>query len=165
MFSSWETFIYSLIGMFIGGEVGFFLGRILGKKFVYWIAGDKQKVDEYLEKIKGRETVLLFFMFLFPFFPDDLLCSVAGISKISFKTFSIIQVITRITSIGCTILVYGGDLIPLEGWGWIVIAGLSVLGIIAFIISYKYADQIQEWFVNLYNKIGNWFKKLFTKNK
>jgi hypothetical protein len=67
------------------------------------------------------------------------------------------------TSIGCTILVYGGNLIPLHGWGIAVIAGLSVLGIIAFIISYKFADQIQEWFVNLYNKIGNWLKKIFSK--
>ena len=162
LFEPWEAFLYSLIGMFLGGSLGFYLGRVLGKKFVYWIAGDKQKVDEYLDKIKGRETVLLFFMFLFPFFPDDLLCSVAGISKIKFKTFSIIQIITRITSIGCTILVYGGYFIPLgENWGWIVIGILSVLGIIAFIFSYKYADQIQEWFVNIYNKVGNWFKKLF----
>ena len=163
IFEPLEAFFYSLIGMFLGGSVGFYLGRILGKKFVYWVAGDKEKVDEYLEKIKGRETVLLFFMFLFPFFPDDLLCSVAGISKIKFKTFSIIQIFTRITSIGCTILVYGGNLIPLHSWGIAVIIGLSILGIIAFIISYKYADQIQEWFVNLYNKIGNWFKNLFSK--
>lgn len=166
LFEPWEAFLYSLIGMFLGGSVGFYLGRVLGKKFVYWVAGDKQKVDDYLEKIKGRETVLLFFMFLFPFFPDDLLCSVAGISKIKFSTFSIIQFVTRITSIGCTILVYGGSLIPLDSsWGIWVIAGLSILGIIAFIISYKLADQIQEWFVNLYNKIGNWFKNLFKKNE
>jgi uncharacterized membrane protein YdjX (TVP38/TMEM64 family) len=166
LFEPWEAFLYSLIGMFLGGSLGFYLGRVLGKKFVYWIAGDKQKVDEYLDKIKGRETVLLFFMFLFPFFPDDLLCSVAGISKIKFKTFSIIQMITRITSIGCTILVYGGYFIPLgENWGWIVIGILSVLGIIAFIFSYKYADQIQEWFVNIYNKVGNWFKNLFKKKE
>lgn len=165
LFEPWEAFLYSLIGMFLGGSLGFYLGRVLGKKFVYWIAGDKQKVDDYLEKIKGRETVLLFFMFLFPFFPDDLLCSVAGISKIKFKTFSIIQLFTRITSIGCTILVYGGNLIPLHGWGIWVIVGLSILGIIAFIISYKLADQIQEWFVNLYTKIGNWFKNLFKKNE
>ena len=64
IFDPLEAFFYSLIGMFLGGSVGFYLGRILGKKFVYWIAGDKQKVDEYLDKIKGRETVLLFFMFL-----------------------------------------------------------------------------------------------------
>lgn len=165
LFEPWEAFLYSLIGMFLGGSLGFYLGRILGKKFVYWVAGDKEKVDEYLEKIKGRETVLLFFMFLFPFFPDDLLCSVAGISKIKFKTFSVIQFVTRITSIGCTILVYGGNLIPLHGWGIAVIVGLSILGIIAFIISYKYADQIQEWFVNLYTKIQNKLKSLFKRKK
>lgn len=151
--------------MFLGGSLGFYLGRVLGKKFVYWVTGDKQKVDDYLEKIKGKETILLFFMFLFPFFPDDLLCSVAGISKIKFSTFSIIQFITRLTSIGCTILVYGGDFIPLHGWGIAVIVALSILGLIAFIISYRFADQIQEWFVKTYNNISIWFKHLFKKEK
>ena len=151
VFGPWEGFFYSLIGMFLGGEFGFYLGRVIGKKFVYWIAGDKEKVDDYLEKIKGKETVLLFFMFLFPYFPDDLLCSVAGISKITFKTFSIIQFITRITSIGCTILVYGG-IIPYNEWGIPVIIVLSVLAILSFILSFKYTDKIQNWFVKLFSK-------------
>ena len=131
---------------------GFFLGRVIGKKFVYWIAGDKDKVDEYLEKMKGKETVVLFFMFLFPYFPDDLLCSVAGISSISWKTFTIIQLITKITSIGGTLLFMSGEFIPYSGWGIPVIVCLSILGILSFIFSFKYAEQIQDWFTNKFTR-------------
>ncbi len=152
LFGFIESFIYSLIGMFLGGLFAFFLGRILGKKFVYWVAGDKQKVEDYLTKMKGKETVILFFMFLFPFFPDDLLCMIAGITSISWKTYIIMQIITRITSIGATLIFLSGELIPYHDWGIPVIIAISILGIIAFIYSYKYADQIQDWFTNLFTK-------------
>ena len=39
LFEPWQAFLYSLIGMFLGGSFGFYLGRVLGKKFVYWIVG------------------------------------------------------------------------------------------------------------------------------
>lgn len=152
LFGFFESFLYSLIGMFLGGLFAFFLGRILGKKFVYWVAGDKQKVEDYLTKMKGKETVILFFMFLFPFFPDDLLCMIAGITSISWKTYIIMQIITRITSIGATLIFLSGELIPYHDWGIPVIIVISILGIIAFIYSYKYADQIQDWFTNLFTK-------------
>lgn len=138
--------------MFLGGLFAFLLGRVIGKKFVYWIAGDKEKVEEYLQKLKGKETVVLFFMFLFPYFPDDLLCSIAGMTSISWSTFIVIQFITRITSIGATLIFMSGELIPYNGWGIPVIIALSILGIIAFIISYKNADKIQDWFTNLFTK-------------
>ncbi len=152
LFGFFESLLYSFIGMFLGALFAFFLGRILGKKFVYWVAGDKQKVEDYLTKMKGKETVILFFMFLFPFFPDDLLCTIAGITSISWKTFIIMQVVTRVTSIGSTLLFLSGELIPYRDWGIPVIIVICILGVVAFIYSYKYADQIQNWFTNLFTK-------------
>ena len=39
------------------------LGRKIGRPFVNWIVGDKETVDYYLKKLKGKETIILFFMF------------------------------------------------------------------------------------------------------
>lgn len=144
LFGPFKSFIYSFIGMFIGSIFAFFLGRIVGKPFIYYISGDKEKVEFYLAKLKGKEKVVLFFMFLFPFFPDDLLCSLSGILPISLIEFLIIQLITRISSIGGIIFLMSGEFIPLNGIGITILIIISILGIFLFTKAYKHSDIINE---------------------
>ena len=94
------AFLYSYIGMMAGAIFAWWLGKVLGRPYVNWLAGGKEQADEWLKRLKGREIVFLFFAFLLPLFPDDFLCSVAGVLPISFFTFFVMQVITRATSIG-----------------------------------------------------------------
>lgn len=152
LFGPWLAFLYSYIGMIIGSVFAFWLGKVIGRPFVNWIAGSPEKVDDWLEKLKGREKILLFFMFLLPFFPDDILCSVAGILPISWGVFMIMQLITRTTSIGCTIIFMSGEFIPYEGWGLVVLVILAVICITAFILSMKYADKINDFFIRISDK-------------
>ena len=79
VFGPWLAFLYSYVGMLLGAMFAFFLGRALGRPFVNWIVGDEKKVDEWILKLKGRQNVVLFFMFILPFFPADILCSIAGL--------------------------------------------------------------------------------------
>ncbi|MBQ3493441.1 MAG: TVP38/TMEM64 family protein [Clostridia bacterium] len=151
------SFLYSYVGMLIGSIVAWWLGRLIGRPYVNWVAGGSEQADEWLKRLKGREKVFLFFAFLLPLFPDDLLCSVAGILPISFSVFMIMQIITRATSIGASLLFMSGEIIPFHGWGLVVLGVVAVLIIIAFILSLKYADKINAYFDNFINKI--------TKNK
>lgn len=153
LFGPWLAFFYSYIGIFIGSVFAFVLGRKIGRPFVNWIAGSSEKVDEWIGKLKGRENVLLFFMFLLPFFPDDILCSVAGILPISWFAFLFIQIVTRITSIGCTIIFMSGEIIPYHGWGLVVLGIVAVICIIAFILSMKYSEKINDFCVKISDKI------------
>jgi len=143
--------------MLIGSIVAWWLGRLIGRPYVNWVAGGSEQADEWLKRLKGREKVFLFFAFLLPLFPDDLLCSVAGILPISFSVFMIMQIITRATSIGASLLFMSGEIIPFHGWGLVVLGVVAVLIILAFILSLKYADKINAYFDNFINKI--------TKNK
>ena len=153
LFGGWLAFIYSYIGILLGSIFAFYLGRKFGRKFVSWIIGDELKLDQYIEKLKGKETIAIFFMFLFPFFPDDLLCSIAGLLPIKCKTFIIMQVISRITTIGGNILVLSGEIIPFSGWGIPVLILLGVLSIVIFILSIKNSEKITDFFSNFSLKI------------
>lgn len=161
VFGPWAAFVYSYIGTLIGGMFAFLLGKWLGKPFVNWITGSQEETDKWLKKLKGKENVLLFFMFLFPFFPDDLLCSVAGILPISWLGFFLMLVVTRATSAGGTLLFMSGEFIPFEGWGLIVLGAVAIVGIAAFIICFKHADAVNAWYDNLLQKITDC--KLFAR--
>ncbi len=159
LFGPFKSFIYSYIGMVIGGMLAFYLGRLIGKPFVNWVAGGKDTADKWIAKLNGKENVVLFFTFLLPFFPDDILCAVAGLFSISGFGFLIMQLITRATSVACTILFMSGQIIPFHGWGLIVLGAIAVLLISAFIICMKYSKKISQIFNRFTDKINGVFNK------
>ncbi len=160
LFGFFNAFIYSYIGMMFGSFVSFTLGRCLGKPYVNWVAGGEQTANQWMKKLEGRENVYLFLAFFFPFFPDDVLCAVAGALPVKWLTFIIMQIITRATSILGTMLFMSGEIIPFSGWGLVVLAVVGVGFVFAFVISIKYAKQINAYFANLVDKIIKKNKKI-----
>jgi len=158
IFGIWQAFLYAYIGILAGAMFAFALGKLLGRKFVNWLVGSKERVDDWVKKLKGRENVLLFFMFLLPIFPDDLLCAISGLFPMSWLLFFIIQLITRATSILGTIVFMSGDVIPFSGWGIPVLIVFALLLLLAFVFCFKYSDKINAWI----NKIGD---KLYGRTK
>ena len=152
-FGPWLTLLYCFIAMMLGALLSFKLGRIIGRPFVNWVVGDKQTVNEYLQKVHGKEFVVFFFMFLFPVFPDDALCALAGITPLKWSEFTFMQVISRPISIIGTLFFMSGDIIPFKGWGIAVVLLIAILSVIAFIICFKNADKITEYFNKLLNKV------------
>lgn len=159
LFGFFKSFLYSYIGMMLGSLFAFFLGRKLGRAYINWVIGDVAKVDEWIKRLKGKEKVFLFFAFLLPLFPDDILCTIAGMLPISWLTFIVMQLITRVTSIGATLLFMSGEIIPYSGWGLIVLGILALISIIAFIVSLKYSEKINKFFDNFVNKMSSKLKR------
>ncbi len=153
IFGPWLAFLYSYIGMMLGSLAAFGLGKLVGRPYVNWVAGSHEEAEMWIKKLKGREKVFLFFAFLFPLFPDDILCSIAGILPIKWSTFIFMQLFTRITSILGTIFFMSGEIIPFSGWGLFVIGGFGLLLIIAFIFSMKYSEKINQLFDSFIDKI------------
>jgi uncharacterized membrane protein YdjX (TVP38/TMEM64 family) len=159
LFGPWLSYLYSFIGMMLGSMLAFHLGRWFGKKFIYWLVSDKELVDKYLYKIKNKGNVLLFFMFIFPFFPDDLLCSVAGVLPISSFSFFIMQVVTRGVTILTTLFMLSGDIIPFTGWGIPFNICLTLILMLIFYICFKNAELISFKFSEIINKFKRKKKK------
>ena len=152
LFGTLESFIYSYIGMLLGAMAAFILGRLIGRPFVNWIAGSKEEADKWVDKLKGREKVVMFFMFLLPLFPDDLLCAIAGMFKYSTLEFLVLQLITRATSIFGTLFFMSGEVIPHNAWGITLVAVLALIGVAAFTLSMKHYDKIEAKINKIFSK-------------
>ena len=146
LFGVWETCLYSYIGILLGSLIGFAVGRVIGYRAAAWLVG-RESLDSWLEKVKGKDRRLLTVMFLLPIFPDDILCFVAGLSTMSWKSFIIVQLFARAFSVVLTSLSVGGMVIPYDTWWgilcWLVV-GAAIIAL--FILLYKKGDAIERWF-------------------
>lgn len=107
MFGNGWGLLYSCIGLIIGEAIGFLLVRYYGVSFVQLILSLKkyQKFDQLLtQKTKDIKKVLCLTM-LIPFAPDDLVCLVAGLTKISFKEYIQIVLLLKPWSVGAYSLI------------------------------------------------------------
>lgn len=154
MFGPLKCAIFAFIGIVIGSIVAFAIGRWIGYKAVCWIVG-KDSLDKWLEKIKGKDYLILSLMFLLPMFPDDVLCFIAGLSSMGWLYFIVMIIITRAISVFST--AYSFEIIPFTTWWGILIwVMLALLVALSFWLVYKYSDKIDAY-------IKSKFK--VTKNK
>jgi uncharacterized membrane protein YdjX (TVP38/TMEM64 family) len=141
-------FLLSLAAIFLGSVVAFLLGKSFGRPLVERIAG-KALVEKYMKSVSSRQRVVLIMMFLLPFFPDDLLCLIAGLSAMRLPQFSRITILTRPWGLLFSALA-GAGLLKIPTWGWAVI---GIAAIALFVLSLKYAPAIEERTHHLIDKI------------
>ena len=152
LFGPLKGALISLAGIWLGSVTGFFIGRRLGYKFAAWLVG-KDTLDKWLLRIKGKDKAVLTLMFLLPFFPDDVLCFVSGLSSMSTKFFIIMMSVARIISVFTTAYSVDGSVIPYDtpfgiaAWALIVIC----TGIISFLV-YKNGERIEGFFKKIFHR-------------
>ncbi len=144
--------IYSCIGIISGSIVAYLIGKIFGIKVAEWLVG-KEALQKGLKTIKGKDKIVLTFMFIFPFFPDDLLCFVAGITTISPSYFISMIIITRILCIFMSSYSFNNSIIPYNTWWgillWILFFALTI---ILTILIYKKGEKIEKAIFNKLKK-------------
>ena len=130
LFGPLRASIYSSIGIVIGSIVSFLIGKKFGYKVVSCIVG-KKNLDRVIDLTRNKDKILFTFMFLLPFFPDDVLCFVAGITSMSFRFFIVMIILTRTISVFASTYSLSNSLIPYNTWWgilvWILIFILIIL--------------------------------------
>lgn len=140
LFGPLKCAIYSFIGIIIGSVAAFAIGRWIGYKAVKWIVGE-DTLKKWMQKLKGKDYLILSLMFLLPMFPDDVLCFIAGLSSMTWPYFLVMIVITRAISVFTT--AYSVGLIPFNTWWGILIWILIAAAVVAlFWLICKYSDRI-----------------------
>ena len=144
LFGPFLSSCLSCIGIILGSLVGFFIGRKFGYKVAKWLVGEKN-LDKALKMIKGKDKIILTFMFLFPFFPDDVLCFVAGITTMSTSYFVIMIIIVRIVCVFTQSYSFNNSIIPYDTWWGILlwILFFVITALLTFLV-YKYGDRLSQ---------------------
>jgi uncharacterized membrane protein YdjX (TVP38/TMEM64 family) len=156
--------VLSYVGIILGSVLAFIIGRKFGYKLVVWIAGE-DNVKKVMNMIKGKDKIMFTVIFLLPFFPDDILCFVAGLTSMSLVFFTTMCFCTRIITILTTALFTEYIKILFEKGSVMGYMGIVISGAILIFIFYytaKHGDKIQSFFEDKFNKI---FKKKKCKDE
>ena len=146
LFGAIPAFLLTFSAVVLGSLAVFFLARALGQRFVARFVGQKASA-RYLEIIRRKRDTFLFLAFLFPFFPDEILCILAGLTDIGWKRFLILCLIARPWGllVSCAV---GGSALDLPVWAMIA---LGILGAAVFVLALIYGDRIEG---KLVKKLG-----------
>lgn len=139
LFGFWKTLWISSAAVTAGSILAFALARAFGRPLVEGLIG-RHITNKYLKIILAKQKVALIIMFLMPFFPDDALCLIAGLSDIRWRFFILCVIITRIPGLAVAALV-GAGAITMPLWGWLVI-GAASLGI--FLVAMKFSERFKK---------------------
>lgn len=139
LFGLWPSFLLTWGAVALGSAIVFALARALGQRFVSQFVSEKLS-EKYLDVICRKRDVFLLLAFLFPFFPDDLLCILAGLTDISFKRFLLLVVIARPWGLLVACMV-GSATVSIPLWGMVL---LGAVGLAVFLLAMKYGDRLEQ---------------------
>ena len=116
LFGLWPSFLLTWGAVALGSAIVFGLARALGQQFAGQFVSEKLS-GKYLDVIRRKRDVFLALAFLFPFFPDDILCILAGLTDISFKRFFLLAAIFRPWGLLAACMV-GSATVSIPWWAW-----------------------------------------------
>lgn len=147
LFGALPAFLLTFAAVVLGSVLVFSLARALGQERVSRFVGRKLSA-RYLDVIRRKRDTFLLLAFLFPFFPDDILCILAGLTEISRKRFIALCLLARPWGLMVSCAV-GGSALELPLWG---MAALGAAGIAVFVLAMIYGDRLEEKLVEKFRR-------------
>lgn len=100
LFGPWWGFWYNYIGIAVGSLIVFAISRVYGKPLMHRLfsAESIEKYEHWTDD-HGRFTKLFAVAIFLPGAPDGLICYLAGTTKMSWKTYSLIILLAKPLSI------------------------------------------------------------------
>ena len=138
IFGLWASFLLTWGAVVLGSVIVFQLARTLGRSFADRFVSKKLS-DKYLDVIHRKRDVFLALAFLFPFFPDDLLCILAGLTDLPFRRFAVLVLVFRPWGllVSCAV---GSSALSVPLWA---MALLGAGGLAVFLLAMKYGDRLE----------------------
>lgn len=150
LFGFWQALLYAMSGAVLGTAISFGLAKLLGRDFLHIFFGE-QKMSYYIERLNSKRAyTLVFFLYLIPGLPKDMICYAAGASEMRFKAFLPLSAVGRLPGmVGCLLM---GTMAESENYvGVGVIGGIAV---IACILCLVFRKKINSKLDRIYEKIS-----------
>ena len=147
LYGPWYGMALSVIGAALGSVLAVFLARKYGRPLVERFVRDSamKRFDSFTEKTGYTPFLVLF---IFPGFPDDALCFIAGLTKLDWKNLAIIASLGRIP--GILMLTTTGHSIAEANLMLFIFASSSVA--LVSILSVKYRERLESIFRNIWSR-------------
>lgn len=155
LFGFWQALLFALSGAVIGTSISFWLAKLLGRDFLHIFFGE-EKMNYYIERLNSnRAYTLVFFLYLIPGLPKDMISYAAGASEMRFKAFITLSTVGRLPGmIGCLLM---GTMAETENY-----IGVGILGcaaIIACVLCLIFRKKINAKLDTMYQKYQSKIRK------
>lgn len=139
LFGTWPSFLLTFGAVVAGSLLTFSLARALGRDFADKLV-DRKLSEKYQSVLRTKTPIFLTLAFLFPFFPDDMLCILAGLTDLSFRRFTAIVLLARPWGL-LFASALGGASLGMSPWAMVPI---GAAGLVLFLLGMKYGDRVEE---------------------
>ncbi len=87
--------VYSVVGATIGSYVAFSLSRRFGRPYVEKVVHD-ETLEQFDALVGNRGLLALFFIFLIPGLPDDVICFAGGLTEMDIRKMVAVSLLGRL---------------------------------------------------------------------
>ena len=149
IYGFWPALLFAMTGALLGTTLSFMLAKVLGRDFLHIFFGE-EKMSYYIERLNSKKMyAIVFFLYLIPGIPKDMVSYAAGVSEIRFKPFLIISALGRLPGmIGCLLM---GYMIMEENYTGAIVIGFFAVA--AFCVCIALRKKIQVLLDRFYEKI------------
>lgn len=141
------SFLLTFAAVVLGSLLVFQLARILGQPFADRFV-NRRLSEKYRHLLQTKTSMFLLLAFLFPYFPDDALCILAGLSRISLRRFLALLLLARPWGL-LFASALGGSSLSLPLWA---LCALGVAGASLFLLGMRYAEPVEAALLSLLHK-------------
>ena len=136
----WPAFLLGTAAICLSSMAVFLAARGIGRGAVRRFV-DHGVMEKYMPLIEEKQDMFLFLTLLFPFFPDDVLCILAGVTSIPTGRFAILMALARPWGLAFAALM-GSGVLNLPWWAIaLVLAALAAV----FVLAMKHSRRIEDW--------------------
>jgi len=139
LYGFWGGLLYGWLGTVTGSVLAICIARFAGRPLVARLV--RPEVLERLDRFAaGRGLLFFFLVFLIPGLPDDVLCFVAGLTRLPILALVALVAVARVPGIAAAIWLGASA----ERMSWQLWAVLGVLAAVVVLIAWRFGDRLEE---------------------
>jgi uncharacterized membrane protein YdjX (TVP38/TMEM64 family) len=149
LYGIWMGTLYSMIGLVIGRTIAMIVGRWFGRQLVERLV-PPEKLARWDALIHNKGPFYIFLIFLFPLLPDDIVCFLIGLTRLSIPHMLVLSALGGLPGVWVSCWA-GANASELPWWAWLIL-GAGGLGLA--LIFRHYESQLEAAMVNLVERVS-----------